>query len=162
MAGESFILFRNKCFKELQELQDEFFKVYKLDLGPNWFYDQDLNVFTFTYENRKVHFMYVFVGSFSFETDTWRWSWDNSSIPEKVKEDMDKILAFGKERGYEQMYTGLLHADEYSGWEMTALANHFVNGIGCYKAPSDHLDLYFLFKREIEAEELEKMKENLS
>jgi hypothetical protein len=43
---------------------------------------------------------------------------------------MDKVREFGVENGYDKLTTPLLGADDYTGWEMTAVAEHVLNALG--------------------------------
>lgn len=159
MSPEPYLIFKEKCCDHLYNLQEEFKRLYDFDNHTEWYYDHGLGIFTLKFKDHAFYFEYVDVGSYSNNTKTWKWSWDNESTPEKVKRGMEKIPDFGSENGYNELTTGLLEGDREMGWEMTAIANKFVNGFGAYRAPSDHLDLFFLFTNEVDEATYNKLKE---
>jgi hypothetical protein len=118
-----------------------------------------LGVFTFKSDNKNLYFKYVDVGSYSNKTKTWKWSWDNEHTPDRVKQGMERIKEFGERNNFTQLTTGLIDGDEYSGWEMTAITAKLLNGLGAYKIPQDHLDIYFVFSNELEQSQFDELKE---
>jgi hypothetical protein len=159
MSTGNFLFFKEKCIDELSALQDEFKKLYDMDKYTEWYYDQGLGIFTLTFEGNHIYFKYVDVGSYSQNTNTWKWSWDNEHTPDNVKIGMDKIPLRGKEMKYEELTNGLIEGEAELGWEMTAIANKFINGFGAYRVTSEHLDIYFLFVNEVDSESYKKLKE---
>lgn len=159
MNSEPYLIFKERCVDDLYNLQEEFNKVYNLDNHTGWFYDHGLGIFTLKFQDHELYFEYVDVGSYSNNTKTWNWSWDNEYTPDNVKIGMDKIPEFGKIRSYEDLITGLIAGDREIGWQMTAMANSLIRGFGAYRAPSDHLDIYFLFTNEVHEESYKKLKE---
>jgi hypothetical protein len=79
----------------------------------------------------------------------WQWSWANRNILPHEKVDMDRVREFGETNGYEKLTTPFLEADEYTGWEMTAVTEHVLNALGGYRFPTDH-GFCFLAYRSIE------------
>jgi len=51
--------------------------------------------------------------------------------------------------------------DKFTGWEMTAMTNHILNGIGGYRVEVDHLEKYFLIVEQIDNELANKLNEKL-
>ena len=156
--SKPYLLYKEDCIQAFHELQDEFIKQYNVDNHTSWHYDHGLRIFTLGFEGHSHYFEYVDVGSYSNESNTWKWSWDNEHTPDHVKVGMDKIPDFGRKHNYEELTTGLLEGEREIGFEMTSIANQLINGFGAYRAVSSHLDIYFLFTREIEEEKYKKLK----
>jgi len=72
---------------------------------------------------------------------------------------MGKVKAFGIENNYEALTNGLIDGDEYTGWAMTSISAKLLNAIGMYRAPSDHLFMYFIFTNELSQEEYDFLKD---
>jgi hypothetical protein len=68
---------------------------------------------------------------------------------------MDKVREFGEANGYEKLTTPFLEADEYTGWEMTAVTEHILDALGAYRFPTDHGFCYLAY-RSIEVIRLDK------
>ncbi len=83
----------------------------------------------------------------STEGDSWEWSWANSNYEARSKIDMEKVHEFGKSNGYEQLTSAFLDADEYTGWEMTAVAAHILNALGAYRFPTDSGHCYLIYRK---------------
>ncbi|MDX1906589.1 MAG: hypothetical protein SF053_06095 [Bacteroidia bacterium] len=147
---ESYAHFRDTCSAELDKLQEAFIKRYAANTFSEWHYNDDLGVFILKFQAHCIYFRSVIVGSYSNNTYTWKWSWDNPHISEKEKTGMDQIPIFGESHGYEDLTTGLIAGDQRMGWEMTAIANTFIQGMGAFRVQMDHLDMYFLFIAEID------------
>jgi len=60
---------------------------------------------------------------------------------------MDKVREFGEANGYGKLTTPFLDADEYTGWEMTAVAEHVLNALGAYRFPTDDGFCYLAYRR---------------
>jgi hypothetical protein len=76
----------------------------------------------------------------------WQWSWANKNIPPNEKLDMEKVREFGESHGYETLTVPFLEADEYTGWEMTAVAEHILDALGGYRFPTDHGFCYLAYR----------------
>jgi len=81
------------------------------------------------------------------EGNSWEWSWANENIPLHEKNDMDRVREFGEANGYEKLTTPFLAADEYTGWEMTAVTEHVLDALGAYRMPSDVGFCYVAFRK---------------
>ncbi len=152
--------FKNSCLKGISELQEEFTNLYNLNDYPEWYYDHDLGIFTFKFESKNLYFKYVDVGSFSRKAKTWFWAWANSDTPQHVTRGLEKVKQLGEEKNFSELTTDLLEGDEYTGWALTAITAKLLNGIGIYRAVSDELEMYFVFKNEIGQEQFNDIKGN--
>ena len=158
----SFKDYKDNCVAELMPLQDEFMKLYDINSYEEWFYDHDIGAFHFKSHNGKnLYFKYVDVGSFSTNTSTWKWSWGNETTPASVSKSLEKVKAFGQANHYEPLTRGLIDGDEYTGWEMTAIAVKMLNAFGAYRVPSDHLFIYFIFTNALTSDEYEALKDKV-
>jgi hypothetical protein len=90
----------------------------------------------------------------STEGKSWEWSWANSNVELRSKRDIEKVREFGRANGYEQLTSAFLEADEYTGWEMTAIAAHILDAPGAYRFPTE-AGYCFLVYRKIEEIETE-------
>lgn len=159
MESADYLQFKEDSIDHLCELQEEFKRLFPIDSSTEWYYDDGLGVFTLKSDSHVLYFKYVKVGSYSQNSNTWKWSWDNDHTYETVKRGMEKVKLFGEEKNYHELTTGLIKEEREIGWEMTAIANQFINGFGAYRVTSDHLDLYFLFIKEVDSESYKKLKE---
>lgn len=152
--------YKTKCYEETLSVQDKFMALYEINDYENWFYDHAINVFTFkANDGRNLYFRYIDLGSFSTKNNTWNWSWDNQTTTYNVKRGLEKVKAFGEINGFEQLTTGLINGDEYTGWEMTAITSKILNAIGMYRIPQEHLFIYFVFTNELTEEQFNTLKE---
>nr|WP_294948667.1 DUF6882 domain-containing protein [uncultured Mucilaginibacter sp.] len=152
--------FKSRCVANLMSLQPEFMKVYDIDSYEEWFYDHGIGAFHFkSVDGRNLYFKYVDVGSFSSITNTWNWGWDNHTTPKHVSRALEKVKAFGQKNNFEQLTEGLVDGDDYTGWEMTAIAANLLNAIGAYRVPHEYLFIYFIFTNELTQEEYDDLKD---
>jgi len=83
----------------------------------------------------------------SVEGDSWQWSWANKNYEEPSRIGMGTVRAFGEEKGFEKLTSKFLEADEYTGWEMTAVAAHLLNAPGAYRFPTDEGHVYLIYRK---------------
>jgi hypothetical protein len=160
MSPSRFKSFESECCEQISAMQNAFMKSYDINSYEQWFFDNDLGVFHFQSEDgRNLYFKYALVGSFSTKTNTWKWSWDNEYLKESERRDIDKVRAFGLDKGYTQLSTGLIDGDEYTGWGMTSIAATVLNAIGVYRFPEDHLFFYLVFFEALSETEYTALKE---
>jgi hypothetical protein len=93
------------------------------------------------------------------EGDSWQWSWANKNVPLLKKTDMEKVREFGETHGYEKLTAPFLVADEYTGWEMTAVTEHVLDALGGYRFPTDDGFCYLAF-RSVEAVHAQEILQN--
>ena len=60
---------------------------------------------------------------------------------------MEKVRDFGEANGFEQLTSTFLEADEYTGWNMTAVAAHVLDAPGTYRFPTDDGHCYLIFRK---------------
>jgi hypothetical protein len=142
----------NDCFSEFvhplvhagMEKNNAFFLKY--GKRARWDWDNSSSILTFsdpTLPALRVHCSVVG----TTEGDSWQWSWANKNIPSLEKADMEKVREFGEAHGYDKLTTPFLVADEYTGWEMTAVTEHVLDALGAYRFPTDHGFCYVAFRR---------------
>jgi hypothetical protein len=76
----------------------------------------------------------------------WQSSWANKNISPHEKLDMEMVRDFGEANGYEKLTIAFLDADEYTGWEMTAVTEHILNALGAYRFPTDQGYCYLAYR----------------
>ncbi|GAA3977411.1 DUF6882 domain-containing protein [Mucilaginibacter dorajii] len=160
LSGQSFEDYKDNCVADLTSLQPEFIKLHDVNAYEDWFYDHGTGAFHFkSISGKNLYFKYVDVGSFSTKTNTWNWAWDNPTTPKHVSRALEKVKDFGAIHNFEQLTTGLFEGDEYTGWEMTAIALKLLNAIGAYQVPHEHLFIYFIFTNELTQEQCDALKD---
>ncbi|MGA9672601.1 MAG: DUF6882 domain-containing protein [Terracidiphilus sp.] len=82
----------------------------------------------------------------STEGDSWQWSWANPNYETRSKIGIDKVREFGEVNGYEQLTSGFLDANEYTGWKMTAITAHLLDAPGAYRFPTDVGYCYLIYR----------------
>jgi hypothetical protein len=110
-------------------------------------YDWDSEAATLTFSNAgipRLRLQVSIVGT--TEGDSWQWSWANPNLSILSKLDMDTVRAFGVANGYEQLTSKFLVADEYTGWEMAAVASRLLGALGSYRFPTDHGFCYRVYR----------------
>ena len=110
-----------------------------------WDWDSDSAVLTFSDpENSTLRIHVTIVGT--TQGDSWQWSWANGNIPPNSKRDMEKVREFGETTEYSQLTSRFLKTDEYTGWEMTAVAAHVLDALGTYRFPTDDGHCYLVYR----------------
>ncbi|MEJ1241180.1 DUF6882 domain-containing protein [Chryseolinea sp. T2] len=160
MLNEAFESYKDQCVEHLSVLQEEFMKLYDIESYEHWFYDHGIGAFHFKSDDgRNLYFKYVEVGSFSTERNTWMWSWENDSVPKHVIRGIEKVKAFGQQRGFNTLLEGVVaDGDDYTGWALTAITAKLLSAIGAYRAPHEHLLIYFVFTNELTQEQYDELK----
>jgi hypothetical protein len=126
------------------EKNNAFFSRYGKHAHWNW--DDSSSTLTFTDPNLPtVRVDCSVVGT--TEGNSWEWSWANKNTPPHAKIDMDKVREFGEENGYEKLTTPFLEADDFTGWEMTAVAEHVLNALGAYCFPTGRGFCYLAYRK---------------
>lgn len=154
MTNLSFDKFKDERVAEISQRQDEFRKLYDLNSYERWSFDDDFGVFHFESDDgRKLYFKYSLVGSFSEKTSTWKWSWDNERLKPSECRRVDKVKAFGEQNDFISLMTGLIEADEYTGWELTSISGKILDATGIYRFTQEHLTFYIVFTSELTKEQ---------
>lgn len=142
----SFDELSDKAYEYLRRQQDTCNTVYKIGNYQNWFYDQTTGELTFSDNGiKKVIVDYEEVGSLSFKSNTWLWAWANPHLEEKIKSEIGTVRDYGRKRDFEKLTNSKWAADEYDGWEMTAIASYLMKAQGAYRAPTSDSMLYSFF-----------------
>lgn len=157
---KSFDEFTEECTKQISSLQDEFRKLYDLNSYERWHFNEDFGVFNFESDDgRQLYFKYSLVGSFSEKTSTWKWSWDNEYIKKSERRGIELVKVFGEENEFTTLTTGVIDADEYTGWGMTSISAKLLSAIGVYRFTEGHLTFYIIFTGELTKERYDSLKE---
>jgi hypothetical protein len=139
----SFDNLSKRSYEYLNLQQDTCKAVYKISDYENWYYDQITGELTFSDNGiKKLIIDYEEVGSLSFKSNTWLWAWANPHLEEKVKSKIGSVRDYGQKRGFERLTDSKWTADEYDGWEMTAIAAYLMKAKGAYRIPSSDSMLY--------------------
>jgi hypothetical protein len=140
------------CFKEfvhplvheLMNKNNQFRELY--GIHARWDWDPELAIMKFTDPEKPT----LWIGASVVGTtqgDTWEWTWANPNFPPHSKLDMEQIRDFGEAKGYDKLTTAFLEADEYTGWELTAVAAHILNAPGAYRFPTESGYCYLIYRK---------------
>lgn len=146
----SFSALSKKAYEYLNKQQEICDSVYKISTYQNWFYDQTKGELTFSDNGvKKLIIEYEEVGSVSEVTNTFLWAWGNPNLEEKVKSEIGKVKEYGHKRKFEKLINPKWAADQYDGWEMTAIASYLLQAKGAYRVPARNGKLFsfMIFKK---------------
>jgi hypothetical protein len=110
-------------------------------------WDYDLREGTLTFSNAAVPRLIAeiqVVGTTANSVGTWLWSWANRTIPLGLTRAALEVRAFGRAEKLALLTKSTSPADEYFGWEMTAIAAKRAAAIGSYRCPDDKGFMYVL------------------
>jgi len=143
LCDDCFQDFAHPLFHELMEKNDLFFKRYGRHARWNW--DDVTSTLTFTDPEKKTLRIHVSVVG-TTQGESWQWTWSNRNFQPHTRIDIDKVREFGEANGFEKLTSAFLPADEYTGWEMTAVAAHILNAPGAYSFPTEHGRCYLIYR----------------
>lgn len=139
--------FSQVAYDYLIEQQEIIKKKYNIHQYENWFYDQETGILTFSNnQDNIVEFYYEEVGSISKISNTWLWSWANPHLEEKIKTDINAVKIFGENNNYQLLTKRKWLADDYDGWEMTAVSAYLLKAIGAYRIPLENTFTFVVYK----------------
>jgi hypothetical protein len=144
VCDDCFREFLHPIFHKLMDKNNQFFERY----GRHVRWDWDDVAATLTFSDPvlpTVRIDVTVVGS--TEGNSWEWSWANPNYQAYSKRDMEKIREFGEKNGYDKLTSAFLDADEFTGWEMTAVAAHFLGAPGAYRFPTEHGYCYLIYRK---------------
>ena len=127
----SFEELSKRAYEYLNKQQDICNTVYKIGTYQNWYYDQLTGELTFSDNGvKKLIIDYEEVGSVSEVTNTFLWAWDNPHLEQNIKSEISKVKEYGQKRKFEKLINPKWTADQYDGWEMTAISSYLLKTKG--------------------------------
>ena len=111
-----------------------------------WHWDSESATLTFSDPQKPTLRVAVSVVG-TTEGNSWEWAWANRNFEPHTKINIDKIREFGEANGSEKLTSGFLDSDEYTGWEMTAIAAHILDAPGAYRFPTDRGHCYLIYRK---------------
>ncbi len=138
-----------KAYEYLNKQQDICNTVYRIHSYENWFYDQLTGELTFSDKGvKKLIIDYEEVGSVSEVTNTFLWAWANPHLEGRIKSDIIKVREYGHKRSFDKLVNSKWTADQYDGWEMTAISSYLMQTKGAYRVPhtDNKLFSFLIFK----------------
>ncbi len=139
----SFENLSKKAYDYLNKQQEICNSVYKIGTYENWFYNQLTGELTFSDNGvNKLIVDYEEVGSVSEITNTFLWAWANPHLEENIKSEIIKVKEYGEKRSFEKLTNTKWTADQYDGWEMTAIASYLLQTKGAYRVPTSDGKLF--------------------
>ena len=122
-------------------------KAFESQYGDHARWDWDSEAVTLTFSDPSLPTVQIDVAVVgSTEGNSWQWSWANANYEQKSRIGIDEVRAFGESKGFHQLTSRFLDADEYTGWEMTAVAAHILNAPGAYRFPTDRGYCYLIYR----------------
>ncbi len=144
-------------YEYLNKQQEEVEEKYEIGKYENWFYDQGKGTLTFSDKGiDKIIIKYEEVGSISKISNTWLWSWANPHLEEKIKTEINLVKEYGKKQKLEKLIKRKWNADEYDGWEMTAISAYLMKAKGAYRVPTEKTYSFMIYKEIIDLRKTNK------
>lgn len=144
LCDDCFEDFVHPLWHELKEKNDQFVQRY----GSHVHWDWDDATVTLTFSDPVLPTVRIHVSIVgTVEDSSWQWSWANQNIPAISKQDMEIVRKFGEANGLKELTSGFLDADEYTGWELTAVAAHVLDAPGAYSFPTERGRCWLLYRR---------------
>ena len=144
LCDDCFEDFVHPLWHELKEKNDQFFQQYGKHKRWHW----DDAAVTLTFSDPVLPTLRIDVSVVgTTEGSSWQWSWANRNLEAQEKRDIDKVREFGEANGFEKLISGFLDADEYTGWEMTAVAAHVLDAPGAYSFPTERGRCWLVYRR---------------
>ena len=129
---------------ELEKKNNLFFETY----GRHKRWDWDDEAVTLTFSDPVLPTVCIDVSIVgTVEGTSWQWNWANRNLSERETGEMEKVRAYGEVNGLEKLTTAFLEADEYTGWEMAAVAAHVLDAPGAYSFPTEQGRCFLLYRR---------------
>ena len=129
---------------ELEKKNNLFFETY----GRHKRWDWDDEAVTLTFSDPVLPTVCIDVSIVgTVEGTSWQWSWANRNLSERETGEMEKVRAYGEANALEKLTTPFLEADEYTGWEMTAVAAHILDAPGAYSFPTERGRCFLLYRQ---------------
>ncbi len=100
--------------------------------------------------------MYEEVGSISKISNTWLWSWANPHLDDKIKTDISLVKEYGEKQNLEKLIKRKWNADEYDGWEMTAISAYLMKAKGAYRVSTEKTYSFKIYKEIIDLRKTNK------
>lgn len=111
-----------------------------------WNVDQDEGTIIFTAPDGTVARCSVqIIGTFNTSDSTWLWGWDHPSVQPPLREDAERVRAYGEAHGLERLTTRMLEATEDECWEFAALACKLADAQGAYRGPAGEAFVFMSF-----------------
>lgn len=143
ICDDCFQEFLHPLVHELTEKNNRFRD--RFGIYARWDWDGDSATITFSDpEKPPLQIPCTVVGT--IEGDQWEWTWANKNFEPVTKVGMNEVKAFGEEKCFDQLTTAFLDADEYTGWEVTAVTAHLLNAPGAYRFPTGHGYCFVIFR----------------
>jgi len=144
-------------YEYLKKQQEEVEEKYGIGKYENWFYDQEKGTLSFSDKGiDKIIIKYEEVGSISRISNTWLWSWANPHLDYKIKTDINLVKEYGDKQKLEKLIKRKWNADEYDGWEMTAISAYLMKAKGAYRVPTEKTFSFMIYKEIIDLRKTNK------
>jgi hypothetical protein len=141
---DKFSTFLHEAVHHLKDKKCE--EEFRISSWPRWDYDLDRGTLTFSQDGQpKVVASIQVVSSTSLSSGTWLWSGANQSFPLCVTQKVETVRAFGELESLPELTQVKRAADEYLGWEMTAIAAKILGAKGAYRCPGENGFVYVIY-----------------
>ncbi len=126
-----------ECHSELRTKQELLETQYSISRHKRWDYDQETGLLVFSNDGVPAVISDIeIVGSLSSLSDTWLWSWANFHLLANVRNRIEAVRTFGESNGFPRLTVPKWKADQYLGWEVSAIATQVLEAKGVYRVPT--------------------------
>jgi hypothetical protein len=148
VTHDQFAELADQCCERSQKRQTLAIERWGFTQKKRWDYDHDRAVISFSdsLDGPQLVADALIVGSFSTRTNTWMWSWGNDEYEPERRALTQPLKSFGDVRGIEKFATVHWPAEEVDGWEVTQIAAELLGADAVYRAPIEHLLMFFLLR----------------
>ena len=145
MTSAEFSNFSDEAFRELQRLNENCERNFRIGSWERWDYNLEEATLTFSHGGvPKLIASVLVAGTTSNSSGTWMWGWANNHLPKQVSEGVSSVKEFGEIEGQAQLTSEKLPDTENLGWMMTAVAVKVLGARGAYRCPTKTGYVYFV------------------
>lgn len=144
MTDDEFDTFVEQAVEQLQRKQDQLTESNRLGTYPDFWFQQETGTLQFKESDGTVALeaTIIPIGSFSTRSMTWQWSWANQSVIGPLREKAESLKGLFDLTGINIFQTPTFEADEEMAWELAAMSVRYLESLGCYRMPMDHLMVF--------------------
>jgi len=144
MTDEEFDAFVEQAVDQLQRKQDILIESNRLGTYPDYWFQQETGTLQFKEADGKVavEASIIPIGSFSTRSETWQWAWANQSVIGPLREKAESLKGLYDLTGMEVFQMPNVEADEDMAVDFAAMSVLYLESLGSYRIPMDHLMVF--------------------
>lgn len=145
VSDEEYAALARACFDRVQDRQEAVDRRWRFIGRARWEYDDGGSILRLFNDGEPgVVATARPVGSFSTKTETWMWTWANEQYSEAERADAAQVRTFGEIRGIRRLHDPHWSCTEDDAWEVAQIAADLLDAQVIYRAPFDHVRVFFL------------------